>query len=184
MEFVIKISNDFYVFFHNNEICLWKGLILDNSNLLFGKEKLNFTISEFSNFKFEYSKVFVSLYLKKNFYLCFATIKFEINATTNFDLKISKNNQSIMIDFDHLKIFDSKFAEIDQLCSRNGKYKVFLQLITFENELGWCYSDDVIVVTTASNSGHRMQMGQNLMPLMIPYNIPYDNFYQFLVYSN
>jgi len=34
-----------------------------------------------------------------------------------------------MIDFDDFKIFDSKFAEIDQLCSRN----LLLQLITFEN---------------------------------------------------
>jgi len=76
MEFVAKMSSEFYVFFHNNEICFRKGLILQNSNLLVGKEKLNLTISEFSNFKFEYSKVFVSLYLKKNFYLCFATIKF------------------------------------------------------------------------------------------------------------
>jgi len=87
MEFFAKIPSEFYVFFHNNEICFRKGLILQNSTLLVDKEKLNLTISEFSNFKFEYSKVFVSLYLKKNFYLCFATIKFEINANTNFNFE-------------------------------------------------------------------------------------------------
>lgn len=61
----LKICDDFYVIFSNNEIALRKGICFEDSNLMIGKEKLNFTIAEFRNFKFEYSKIFVCLYLKK-----------------------------------------------------------------------------------------------------------------------
>lgn len=61
----LKISDDFYIIFHDNEIGLRRGICLENSNLVIGKEKLNFTINEFTNFKFEYSKIFVALCLKK-----------------------------------------------------------------------------------------------------------------------
>jgi len=117
----VKISDDFYCVLCNNEIYLRKGLILENVQLLYGKEKLNLTTTEFSNFKFEYPQIFVALCLKKGFHFSFATIKFEVNVSTIFNLKITKNNETLFIDFETFKKFDGKFAEIERLIN-GGKF--------------------------------------------------------------
>jgi len=120
----VKISADFYCVLSNNEIYLRKGLIIDNFQLLYGKEALNLTTTEFSNFKFEYPQIFVALCLKKSFTFLSRQLSLKSIIWQILIWKLLKI-MTMFIDFETFKQLDEKFAEIERLINGGKTWNPF-----------------------------------------------------------